>query len=637
MEEELLEIIPVGFVRVALDGQILYANPMACQILSLEKDELTGAFYQNKSFGQIGLDGQAMDPAELPLAVALQQQKTARDVVHGITDPVSHEVRWLSVSASPQTENGQLVGAAATFTDITDRIKKDQIYRQIIENSTDMICLHRANGIYEYVNPAVERILGYHPSDLVGTDPYAIFHPADARRIRELSHTPVETGELERGIRYRIRKKDGTYTWLQTTSHPIVDPSGQVTGIQTISRDVSLDVEREQGVMQARLLAEKANQAKSEFIAGMSHDVRTPIHGVLGLAELLMEKEADPERAQMLAMMQSSAKSLLNVIDDLLDLNRLEAGQIQLKYSWLTVHELAQALRSLYMQAASAKGLRFSITESGHCEGFLLGDLARIQQIVGNIVSNAIHFTESGSVHVAIVCSELDGLHRSIRIDVEDTGPGMETGEQKRIFDQFEHVNLQDSGHHGLGLTVAQLLLKEMGGELRLQSEPGKGSRFSVHLELEYSDSVQSDAGDARGQMDRACQIPLRILIAEDAPENRELMRRFLAHTAWKIDFAEDGMKALEMGRTARYDAILLDISMPELNGFQVARELIQGNAAAGRPNPPLIALTAFATEEDHRKSIQAGFDLHITKPFSRNKLLHALTTLLFRRGHLKI
>lgn len=631
---ELLSVIPTGFVRVNLKGEIVYANEMACQILHLSRDQLSHTYFQSREFGQIGLDGKPLDPDQLPLAIAMTQNKAVKDLVHGITDPITRELKWLSVSAAPELdEEGNLKSAVASFSDITDRIKKDQIYRQIIENSTDMVCLHRPDGTYEYVNPAAHRILGYDVSELIGRNPYDLFHPQDARRIREMSHNPVQAGKQEMGIRYRIRKKDGNYTWLQTTSFPIKDPAGNVTGIQTISRDVSPDVTREQEILRARLTAEKASQAKSEFIAGMSHDFRTPIHGILGLTEVLLDGCEDDSRKEMLEMIDRSAHNLLNIVNDLLDISRLESGHVQLKYRWFSLQQLADSLRALYLPQAKNKGLRFSLDISGRSDGFLMGDESRLMQIIGNLISNAVTYTREGSVHVELHCAPAGTDRRTLMVLVEDTGPGIPEAEQQRIFEQFVYLDTENHGKKGsgLGLSIARLLLKEMGGEIFLESEVGRGSQFRIQLEMDYRERLSPDLGpdEEDNPLSSVARKPLKVLVAEDAPENRALMARFLEKTNWLIDYVDDGMQALELATNQDFDVILMDISMPELTGHQVASELKDRCMLSNRALPPMIALTAYGTEEDFENSRKAGFSLHLTKPFSRNKLLRAVSSVV--------
>ncbi|MEQ8350888.1 MAG: PAS domain S-box protein [Leptospiraceae bacterium] len=635
--DQLLSVIPTGFVRVNLAGEITFANEMACQILDLTQDELTQTYFQSTDFGQVGLDGKPMDPSELPLAIAMTEKRAVKDMVHGITDPNTKELRWLSVNAAPELDReGNLESAVASFSDITDRIKKDQIYRKIIENSTDMICFHRPDGTYEYVNPAAHRMLGYEVHELIGRDPYELFHPQDVKRIRELSHIPAQQGQSELGIRYRIRHKNGSYVWLQTTTHPITDPAGNVTGLQTISRDVGKDVQREQEILRARLLAEKANQAKSEFIANMSHDIRTPIHGILGLTEVLLEDPGNESQREMLEMVDRSGQNLLNIINDLLDVSKLESGHVQLRYGWFGLESLIHSLQTLYSSEAQSKNLELSIELSGHHDGFFLGDENRIIQVLGNLVSNALHYTQEGSVNVTIHSTPVAKDRCFLTMIVEDTGPGIPRTEQERIFDRFVHLDVGPtrSKGAGLGLSIAQLLLKEMNGRISLDSDLQQGSRFTVEIELEHRHSVmESESAQDADPWKEISARPLNLLLAEDAPENRILLNRFLEHTCWTLDFAKDGLEALEKAKQNDYDLILLDIAMPEMNGLAVATELQRRCSLSGRKLPPLIALTAYGSEEDFERSREAGFSLHLTKPFSKSKLIRAIASMLEGNG----
>ena len=384
------------------------------------------------------------------------------------------------------------------------------------------------------------------------------------------------------------------------------------------------------------MLAEKANQAKSEFIANMSHDIRTPIHGILGLTEVLLESCETDSQQEMLEMVDRSAHHLLNIINDLLDVSKLEAGAVQLRYNWFSLEDLMQSLQALYAPEARQQGLNLSASLTGQCDGFLLGDESRIMQILGNLISNAIRYTRQGSVHIELQCSATRKDHRTFTVSVEDTGPGIPPAEQERIFDRFVHLDIgpERSKGAGLGLAIAQMLLKEMGGQISVESEPGHGSRFTIQIELEHRDTLPPDnVASAEDPARTVVSKPLKILLAEDAPENRMLLNRFLEHTCWLLDFAEDGREALEKANKNEYDIILLDISMPELDGLQVAKELRRRCNLSERTLPPLIALTAYGSQEDFERSREAGFSLHLTKPFSKNKLIRAIASVLEGNG----
>jgi signal transduction histidine kinase/CheY-like chemotaxis protein len=373
----------------------------------------------------------------------------------------------------------------------------------------------------------------------------------------------------------------------------------------------------------AKLRAEQANTAKSLFLANISHEIRTPLNGVLGMTQAIAADELSPRQRERLQVLQESGRGLLAILNDLLDLAKIEAGMLTLELVDCDLEALVTGCRDTFLASAHAKGLTLELQIEPDAQGLYRTDPTRLRQIIDNLVANAIKFTTTGGVSLRV-----DRQDEVVTLTVRDTGIGIADDAMRRIFASFEQADSSTTrrfGGTGLGLSICQELAGAMGGTVSALSQPGEGSTFTVTLPLQR-------VGDRRSAADQAEEAPcdptcpsLSILAAEDHPVNQMVLRTLLSQMGCKVTMVSDGIEALEQFRGRQWDLVLMDIQMPKLDGIASARFMREIEERQGRPKTPMIALTANAMAHQLQQYREAGFDDHITKPI---EIVHLLTTI---------
>jgi signal transduction histidine kinase/CheY-like chemotaxis protein len=375
-------------------------------------------------------------------------------------------------------------------------------------------------------------------------------------------------------------------------------------------------------LVRMRRIAEQANIAKSEFLANMSHEIRTPLGGVIGMVELALETSSSSARRDYLETADSSAKALLAILNDILDLSRIEARRLDLSPIGFDVRQLVSDVEHLMAPVAQNKGLRFESEVVGTVPDLIYADPVRTKQVVLNLVGNAIKFTQRGSVRVTV--SRAEGAAHALLCQVTDTGIGIPADKCLQVFEPFRQADgsvVRKFGGSGLGLAISKQLVELMGGRIWLASMPGSGSTFSATIPFSDARNHAVSPSAARPILERPVGHPLRILVAEDNPVNQKLIRALLVrdgHEVTAVDSGRCAVAAVENGSS--FDVILMDIQMPEMDGLQAAAAI----RALGSDSPkriPIIALTAHAQPGFDQVCIAAGMDSYLSKPIDSNKL----------------
>lgn len=382
-------------------------------------------------------------------------------------------------------EHGGIDWYVAVQNDETARIESERQYRLLAENATDMISRHDSTGAYIYVSPACRDLLGYEPEELVGVNAYTLFHPEDIERIAE-AHDFIRRGPEITYITYRIRRRDGSYTWFETTSKTVWDrDSESVAEIISVSRDVSERIRIEQRLTEAKAQAEAASQAKSEFLANISHEIRTPLHAIMGFAELLQRRTTDRSALKDIRTIEESAETLLRLISDILDLSKVEAGRLDLAPSFEDPSGMVTAVAAMFEPQAREKGVQLETDVGDEVPSYLYVDGVRLRQIVVNLVGNALKFTDSGSVTLSLSGTERDEGVFDLLLSVVDTGIGISETTREHMFEAFSQGRGDTSRTHGgtgLGLAITRRLVDRMGGHIDVETREGAGSRFLVTI-----------------------------------------------------------------------------------------------------------------------------------------------------------
>ena len=447
-----------------------------------------------------------------------------------------------------------------------------------------------------------------------------------ASRPDASSESPQERGaRYERRYRRERQARETAEHLLETKSLELYWANQRL--IEARDQLEATVAERTHELIEARDAAEQASQAKSSFLATMSHELRTPMNGVLSVAALLAESPLDQEQQEFVEIISDSGRRLLELINDILDLSKVEAGELQLSPDHFELESFIARLCSPLALQAESKGIQLSWSIAPEVPGFLVADDLRLRQVLVNLLGNAIKFTDSGHVELVIqrAASDGPGPDTSIRFAIEDTGPGVAPDRRSAIFDTFTQADSSVTRRHGgtgLGLAISRRIVELMGGRLELESEVGVGSTF--HFEVPLAVGARSGLRLQRSTSEEPDLRGRRVLVAEDHPVNQRVLSLMLEKLGCEYRVAANGLEVLRMLREAPYDVILMDWQMPEMSGIE-ATEQIRAMQSEPFCSIPILAVTANAMQGDREECLRAGMNDFLSKPIDRQKLMQKL------------
>lgn len=629
----LMESIPDPIYVKDLESRILRLNTGAAQVFGPGDPALC--------IGKTDFDFFPADYARTARSEELAIMQDAAPLVAKVEklERSGESARYFLTSKVPiRNSDGIVSGLAGISKDISELKKaeealrtSDERFRQLADHINEVFWMSDARtGELLYVSPAYAQVWGRpvdHRYAAPETWPNAL-HPGDRERaIRDFAERSEQGYDAE----YRILHPSGEMRWVWMRVFAVRDKNGNVYRFGGITQDITDRKLSEQSLRQAKAEAEQANQAKSEFLATVSHEIRTPLNAVLGTASLLSETVLTPEQESYVKVFRRAGSKLLALINDLLDLSKIEAGKFELENIPFEVADVVNSAIDAMNGKAVQKGLSLRHSIDPQITRRVTGDPNRLHQVLLNLIGNAIKFTLAGEIEIHVQPAPDAPSPNCLLFSVSDTGIGIAEEKLGLIFENFRQADssiTRKYGGTGLGLSISKSLVSLMGGRMWVESTLGVGSTFYFTVEFGTAPDI------AEGSDVRAVEAPVepnrlrpRLLIAEDSEDNLFLLRAYLKQTDLELDEAENGQVAFEKYKFAPYDLVLMDVNMPVMDGYSATRAIREWEGAHGAPNRPILALTANARQSDTEKSLDAGCTAHLTKPIEKATLLEAIET----------
>lgn len=608
-----------------LDGVLTYVSPSVFEVMGYLPEELLGVSLKTlkhpDNLDHVDSNNHSLLSGQARLTRTGQLRR--KDGSYG----------WYELTARlTQDGDGRIVGVTGALRDVTDRTRAENAlrdraeeFRLLTENVSDVISRIDAAGNFSYVSPSVRTVLGFTPEELVGGPRFRRSPDSPQGSM----HERVMKGEGPITFQAKLVNKQGRGIWLESTANPIRDPvTNEVVEVLMISRDISRRKEIEARLQEAKETAERASRLKSEFVATISHEIRTPMNGVIGMTALLGGTGLSEEQRQYVDGISASARSLMLIINDILDLSKLDAEKVDLETLVFQPRRIVDDCLNALGPEAAQKKIALTSDLDPDCDRYVRGDATRILQVLTNLVSNGVKFTDRGGVTITVRCSLAAEDRLTVRFTVTDTGIGIEPDVQAMIFDKFRQADgsiTRRFGGTGLGLTIAKRLVELMGGTIGVESTPGQGSSFWYTITLPLATEEEARPllpVPATMQISRvsAAHPDARILLVEDNAVNRFLVESLLRKAGYRVDCASDGAQAIEAAQAASYDLVLMDAQMPHMDGIQATQRLRELGDRYDRT--PIIAITANAMPGARERYLAAGMNDYVAKPIDPEQFL---------------
>jgi PAS domain S-box-containing protein len=546
--------------------------------------------------------------------------------------------RILFISFIPIEASGGVAGAACVLSDITERKRAEELLKRTADR-LELAARAGGVGIWEFdlVNGdavwdgQMFRLYGV-PNERFGTRNaseiwQATVHPEDRQREADALDAAIR-GDNEFDTEYRLVWPDGSLHYVRVIAFVKRDASGKALNMVGTTWEITQQKHYEEELVHARKGAEAANEAKSEFLANMSHEIRTPMNGVIGMTGLLLDTELTAEQRRYAEMARASGESLLQLINDILDFSKIEAKKLELETIDFDLRSVLDNLVSIHLTAAKTKGVELLLILDPTVPTQLRGDPGRLRQILTNLVANAIKFTERGEVVVRVALEEGTGANCLLRFSVRDTGIGIPEEGIGRLFDKFSQVEVSTTrkyGGTGLGLAISKQLVELMGGKVGVTSQEGKGSEFWFTVRLARGLGLAGQVQGVHPESQTAAYLKMRILLAEDNSTNQIVALGMLRKLGLRADVVANGAEAVSALESIPYELVLMDISMPVMDGIEATRQIRNPQSAVLNHGVPIIAMTANAMQTDRENCLAAGMNDFVSKPVSMGHLRDAL------------
>ncbi|MBV9509214.1 MAG: response regulator [Caulobacteraceae bacterium] len=619
MIDALVDGAPIAWALTDSDLRLLDARPLLLQALDIDREASLGRSLLELAPDQAEALREGLEACLAGRSFGLSRLRLER----------GGQVQWLESELTPRRDPaGDVVGVILTAHDVTglvqamERTKRSE---ERLQMALELAEIYVSDMDYENktleMAGAVEVFFDRPDTfEMLHADPLVRVDPRDRPRIESLLEAYLKGGQVFRP-EFRIRRGDDQEVWAVHATQVFRDEAGCVKRWVSAGQNITHRKVAERALIQAKEAAEAANRAKSSFLANMSHEIRTPLNGMLGMAQAMALDVLEPAQRERLAVIRQSGETLLAILNDVLDLSKIEAGKLELESIPFDIAQLARGVQDVFAPSAQAKGCGFEVVVAPEAAGVYAGDPTRVRQILYNLVSNALKFTEHGQVRVDVAASAA-----GLVIKVKDTGIGMSTEQVAKLFRKFEQADASTTrrfGGTGLGLAICHELANLMGGDIVVESQLGQGATFLIRLPLHRLGDVateQAAAGDADFS-----GPPLRVLAAEDNAVNQKVLCALLKHAGVEPCIVGNGREALEAWEARPWDVILMDVNMPQMDGPTATRMIRERETVTGRARTPIVALTANAMAHQVEEYLAAGMDDFVAKPIEVARLFAAL------------
>ena len=616
----LLENSPNAISVLNPDTSIRYVNPAFEKMTGYPRSEILGQkapypYWTEKEELKI----------DLAESMGKRDKKTER-----LFRSKSGKLFWAAISsASIFDDQGNLRFFLSNYVDVTERRQAEEALREskeftssLLTSAPNPIIVFNPDQSIKYVNPALEELTGYRNAEIQGMKAPYPWWPDD----NVIEYTARFEDDLNPGTHKResvFKKKNGELFWVAISATTIMS-DGKVKYVVKVWDDISQRKSMETLLVSAKEAAEAATRAKSDFLAHMSHEIRTPMNAIVGLSHLALKTELTPKQHDYLTKIQSSADSLMRILNDVLDLSKIEAGKIEIEIANFRLDQVLSNLVNVFSSKAAEKGLVLRLDTDPNLPLALKGDSLRLGQILTNLINNSIKFTQSGEIVVAAELMNRSSEKAELRFSIRDHGIGMTREQVARLFQPFTQADnsiTRKYGGTGLGLIISQQLVRLMGGDISVESTPGEGSTFSFTIVV----GIQPMEDQNRAKIVPVALRGLRVLVADDDTAGAQILGQMLTEMTFEPTMVNSGQAALREldNKSHSYDLVILDWRMPDMDGFETARRI---RSKLDLPkSPKIFIITAYGREEAAQQTKQLGLDAFLVKPISYSILLDSI------------